>query len=715
MGESRRTDRLSRAGAVGTASDGRLLDWFASGEVGVAEAAFEELVDRHGPMVLRVCREVLRDPHDADDAFQVVFLVLATRAGAIRRRDSLASWLFGVARRASARVRRSAARRSARDRAAAVRPSERGAPDELDFAILHEEIEALPERLRAPVILCHLQGLTYDQAADRLGVTEPAIRGRLTRARDRLRRRLTRRGASIPAALALAGAASAGEAAVPAAPALSSSRIAPGIATGGDVSRLAREVARSVRFDRWRWTTATAALVAAAGLGAWRATAPAGAPAPAVVRQASPRPGAGRPTFRMVGAVRVEATGEPVAGATIRVMTGGAVRVPQGDFREATTGPDGRYSVELEPGYARAWNFIPPAGYWTPDDLKNVEDVIVTDDRPVHQKDYAVRRGVVWAFRLVREGDARPVVGRRMAARGSPGKSDAHGIARLTLPAEGVTDALIDVLGEREWEPPLRAIDPLRSEAGFRPDAARSIRKEEGPPVTFRIVDEAGKTASITESWERRSRLEPRIEDGRLVVRVIQPGPAPIPEADLVGKVVDASGASIAGARAGLVWMEGEGQGGAGTLTPLAGTTDERGEFRIRSIPRTRSDGTPALVALTVSKDGFTTVDTPNLRFEPPAGAPQVAPAVALRPGLAFRGRVVDREGRPVEGAWIRTGGSYAALSRVVRTDRDGRFSLHGHPAGRIAVDVVYGRRRGGGMCTALPGAPPTTIRLDPE
>ena len=95
----RQVHRLFNIGSVGTMSDAELLDRFVSHRDESAEAAFEELVSRHGPMVLRVCRSVLRDAHDAEDAFQAVFLVLANRARSIRRRGSVASWLFGVAQR----------------------------------------------------------------------------------------------------------------------------------------------------------------------------------------------------------------------------------------------------------------------------------------------------------------------------------------------------------------------------------------------------------------------------------------------------------------------------------------------------------------------------------------------------------------------------------------------------------------------------------------
>ena len=177
--------RLFHLGAVGMLSDAQLLDRFASRRDEAAEGAFEELVIRHGPMVLRVCRGVLHDDHDAEDAFQAVFLVLASRAGSIRRAGSVASWLFGVAHRVATRARRSAAPPTARpDRRRAAPEIDVPRADDPDCEAIHEEIDGLPESLRAPVVLCYLQGLTYAGAANQLGTSEVVVRGRIARARS---------------------------------------------------------------------------------------------------------------------------------------------------------------------------------------------------------------------------------------------------------------------------------------------------------------------------------------------------------------------------------------------------------------------------------------------------------------------------------------------------------------------------------------------------
>ena len=195
-------DRLFRLGTASVLSDGQLLERFATRHDEAAEAAFAALVDRHGPMVLGVCRGVLNDPHDAQDAFQATFLVLVRKAGAVRRRESVASWLYGVASRVSAHARAASARRREVENDAAGRNlvSHDQGPD-LTAREIWEEVGRLPDNLRSAVVLCYLEGLTHEQAADRLGWPVGTVRSRLSRARGRLRTRLTGRGLAPGAAV----------------------------------------------------------------------------------------------------------------------------------------------------------------------------------------------------------------------------------------------------------------------------------------------------------------------------------------------------------------------------------------------------------------------------------------------------------------------------------------------------------------------------------
>jgi len=192
---------LFQVGTAAGLSDLSLLERFADRRDEAAEVAFAGLVERHGPMVLRVCRSVLGDRDEAEDAFQATFLVLASRARAIRRGDSVGSWLHGVALRVANRARWRAARRRHHERrhaemTASARADQigggHGPPDDV-AQVLHEEIGRLPEKYRKPVVLCYLEGLTHDQAADQLGWPVGTVRRRLAGARDRLHGRLTRR------------------------------------------------------------------------------------------------------------------------------------------------------------------------------------------------------------------------------------------------------------------------------------------------------------------------------------------------------------------------------------------------------------------------------------------------------------------------------------------------------------------------------------------
>ena len=168
-------------------------------------AAFEALVRRHGPLVLSACRQVLRDEAAAEDAFQATFVALYQKAASIRRRPSVGGWLFQVARRTALRARRAADRR-VRHEARIVAKPQAGADLSLreGVAILHEELDRLPETYRNALILCYLEGLPRDEAAHRLGWTLNELRGRLERGPDAASRADSRSAASTLSAGLLA-------------------------------------------------------------------------------------------------------------------------------------------------------------------------------------------------------------------------------------------------------------------------------------------------------------------------------------------------------------------------------------------------------------------------------------------------------------------------------------------------------------------------------
>jgi RNA polymerase sigma factor (sigma-70 family) len=202
-------DRLRRlATRSGEDSDAALLRRFARLR---DEEAFAALVARHGPMVLNVCCRVLGDAHAAEDAFQATFLVLARKAGVIRRPGRLPAWLYGVAHRVALRARTAAASRhlSAAPPEDSEPPDPR--PDPLTVVtardllrVLEEEVQRLPGAYRMPVVLCCLEGLSQEEAARRLGWTAGSLKGRLERGRAKLHTRLVRRGLALAATLTAA-------------------------------------------------------------------------------------------------------------------------------------------------------------------------------------------------------------------------------------------------------------------------------------------------------------------------------------------------------------------------------------------------------------------------------------------------------------------------------------------------------------------------------
>jgi RNA polymerase sigma factor (sigma-70 family) len=293
-GALKQIHRLFEAGTVAGLTDGQLIERFLSTR---DEDAFALLVGRHGPMVVAVCRTVLNDSPEVEDAFQATFLILIRRAGTIWRRDAVGGWLHRVAHRVAVQASRDRSRKKSLmgqvdDLSALVAYED--TPGHEDWpSHLHEEIARLPETLRLPVVLCHLEGKTHTQAALELRSSEATVGRRLARARELLRSRLTRRGVALPSG-GLAGAlARDASAAVPAGWIDTLTRFAGRVATGeaalgsagsATSGRLAETLARSLLVGQARRLTIAAAVLVAAGL-----------VAPHLVPAGAAKAGAGRP------------------------------------------------------------------------------------------------------------------------------------------------------------------------------------------------------------------------------------------------------------------------------------------------------------------------------------------------------------------------------------------------------------------------------------
>jgi RNA polymerase sigma factor (sigma-70 family) len=376
---SRHLRGLAAAAEQDRQPDQQLLERFAASH---DDAAFEALVGRHGPMVLGVCRRLLGDVHEAEDAFQAAFLVLAREAGAVGKRGSVGGFMYRVAYNLALKAKASAAARQ-RERSTGARSSADPLTEltgrEL-LAVLDEEMGRLPERYRAPLVLCYLEGRTRDQAARQLGWSLGTLKRRLEQARTRLRVRLERRGVALSAALLAA--------------ALTTARLPPGLAAS--VARAARLVASGQAAAVSAQTAAlmnkaavegkrkvAAAVMLTLGLvgAGWLAS---GTPLPGLARraiapqpkaaaiagkksgpqqQAPPKPAAeGRRELAVTGRV-LDADGKPVASARVAILAGvprlqrhGGLRLARKLLGQGQTNRDGDFRLTVpRTSSARNW------------------------------------------------------------------------------------------------------------------------------------------------------------------------------------------------------------------------------------------------------------------------------------------------------------------------------------------------------------------------
>ena len=337
---------LFDAGTATGLTDGQLLERFATRGGDAAEPAFAALVDRHGPMVWRVCRSILGDDHEAEDAFQATFLILVRRAGSLWVRDSLGPWLHRVASHAAIRARVRASRRRAAEReATAMATRSRSAEVGEDLTgLIHAEIDRLPDRFRMPVVLCDVEGRTYEEAARHLRCPVGTIKSRLARGRERLRGRLARRG------LAAAGLRPEAMPAAPTSLVQDTIRAAMAFAAGkggvpASVASLSRGITRdmAVRGTRAPAIAGLLAVVGIVGAGLMVRAEVGPDPRPQDGRRPiAPEGSSSPPVGSLTGIVR-DPDGRPVAGATVA-----AGPFDARNHASARTGPDGRFV--LSPG-----------------------------------------------------------------------------------------------------------------------------------------------------------------------------------------------------------------------------------------------------------------------------------------------------------------------------------------------------------------------------
>ena len=273
---------LYNLGTIRDLTDGQLLERFATETDEVAELAFAALVERHEAMVWRVCLAIVRDEHEAEDAFQATFLVLVRKARSLWVRDSLGPWLHQVACRTATCLRTTVIRRRKHERRCAARDAVRSAamttPRDPDRdAAVHEEVNRLSEKYRAPIVLCDLEGRTHREAARSLGWPIGTVKSRQAHARGLIRDRLLRRGLGL--AIAEAVVESLRQTAVAAMPKTvsrstvqaamqHSARLLTGLGASAHVVTLTRAVLRAMLWIRLRFLTVATLAVAIASGGA---------------------------------------------------------------------------------------------------------------------------------------------------------------------------------------------------------------------------------------------------------------------------------------------------------------------------------------------------------------------------------------------------------------------------------------------------------------
>jgi RNA polymerase sigma factor (sigma-70 family) len=390
--------KIAASHELAGATDGQLLARYVSES---DQAAFAELVRRHERTVLAACRQVLADAADVEDAFQATFLVLVQQAKRVRCPGSLGGWLFAVAHRVAVRATRTRARKTRRENAARVAPASPETGAELSWreavAALHEELDALPDRFRLPVILCYLDGLSRDEAAARLGWKAGSVKAGLERGRERLRARLERRGVTLSAGLltALAGLGSVAGASPPLLEATLRT------ANGGAPSRileLARPTMTAVTTKAKLLIGPVLAAACCVGLLAAGGNTPPSAARAEPPATANPRTETrSAPTEDITGRV-TGPDGKAVAGAkiyTIKGNRGGPERVEvattaaDGTFRTPRPTPPATWAVLFahNDGFGLAWHDF--EGTETAVELKLVADhpitgrVIDTEGKPV--------------------------------------------------------------------------------------------------------------------------------------------------------------------------------------------------------------------------------------------------------------------------------------------------------------------------------------------
>jgi RNA polymerase sigma factor (sigma-70 family) len=652
------------------------------------EAAFEALVRRHDRLVRSAVAKVLADPHDAEDAFQATFLILVRRAKSIDWRAGLGPWLYGVAHRVAVKAR-DAGRTRARKEAGA-RPADPEPPPDLSWreacALLHAELDRLPDRYRLPLLLCYLEGKTRDEAAAALKVSPGTVKGRLERGRELLRDRLARRGVALSAGLFAAVAAGTAGASSPAA--VSAVLDVLRGAAPARVVALTRETAVFSVLSKLTKTVAVVFGLAAAAT-AMLADGSAKSPdAPKAQEKSAPPPPAGKPaeppaaekkdapkavSFVMNVVVK-KPDGKPAANADVGVWA---------DHKKQAAGKtdaNGRLDLIVPTFFLRV-TVVATADGFAPE---------WTEFSPV----FAVRQvvGPPTALTLREEGPA--IEGRVTDLQGQPVANLPVDIERVGRPKPGKTlDEHIRMNPKHlsRGTTSLFDLDSISAAAAGLP--TRVTTDKDG---RFKIAG-VGKDRSvrITARGETTEHFQVRVVTRDLDAKLEQHGPFGLhgatftlrvgPSRPIVGTVRDAkTGDPVPGMMVLDLF---------GSICETA--TDKDGNFRLvgmKKAPR---------YTLAVGSLGEAPYFDVNLTLDDPPGLGAITADVKVHRGIVVTGRVIDAAGKPVAGHifyhWTADNphvkefpgltDAYVRPGDWGRLDREGRYKMLAIP-GRGAIGV---------------------------
>ncbi|MGO9924518.1 MAG: sigma-70 family RNA polymerase sigma factor [Isosphaeraceae bacterium] len=654
----RQIRRLYAGGSAAGLPDAALLDRFAAER---DEDAMAALVARHGPMVLAVCRGVLRDPGDIEDAFQATFLVLARRVGSLRVQGTLGGWLHRVACRVAVRANIDAARRRSRQRVGVAMEAMAGrevAPGDGWASELHEAIARLPETMRRAVVLCDLEGLTQAEAARELGCAEATLRRRLAGAHERLRARLGRSGGA--GAVGPLGVPLVRTEAVPAGWIEGAAHAA--VATGQPLTSAAGRLAAAVlgAMSRARHLKLSALVVAGVGLAMAWAAVPCRPNGPPAAAHAQPRANgkAAEPvpetSGRITGRVVRDADGNRAEGAEVVLL----LPPPKGQDHYIGTYPLLRTHVDatgtfsfggLAPGRYRVWANL---GRLTSRVGAGRGAVVILPKSGEAPKPVELRlvAGVVVTVRAKDKATGRPI-----------------------------PNATVHLLWSDFHDDPITDRDGL---VRIRPLTATQW--------PFEVWAEGYAKVSRSVNLENGSDADEEF--------LLAPG------GDLEGVVRDPSGKPLAGVgiSASAEWIQGQFD---------YVTTGADGRYRLSHLPLGFE------VRLDVSRDDFLQKDvTTHL-----TGRKQTLDlTMQPRPhGGSIAGVVLDQQGRPIAGAELINMGMSSHLVRETKAGPDGRFRLDDLFEGTVGKEVVV-RAKGSApkRLKVKPGPPDqpaeVTIRLEP-